>query len=146
MFFVDTNILVYLHDSRELEKQARATAIMEVLWRQASGCLSFQVLMEFYAVATRKLKPGLPPETARQEIHDLLDWKPPPPSGRLFTRAWQIEERWQLSWWDALIVASALAQNCRVLFTEDLQDGLEIDGLRILNPFAESFDPATLHR
>jgi predicted nucleic acid-binding protein len=144
MFFVDTNLLVYLHDSKEPAKQDRANKIMKVLWREKSGCLSFQVLMEFYAVATRKLKPGLAPEIARQEIRDLLDWKPPPPTAELFARAWQIEERHELSWWDSLIVASALSQNCRLLLSEDLQDGQEIDSLRIVNPFADGFDPSTL--
>ncbi len=144
MFFVDTNILVYLHDSKEPEKQKRATEIMETLWRQASGCLSSQVLVEFYAVATRKLKPGLAPEIARQEIRDLMGWAPQPPSAELLERAWRLEDRYGLSWWDSLIAAAALAQNCRMLLSEDLQDGLEIDGLRIVNPFTNTFDPAML--
>jgi predicted nucleic acid-binding protein len=146
MHFVDTNILVYLHDSKEPEKQERATRIIESLWRHGSGRLSFQVLSEFYAVATRKLKPGLAPDVARQEVRDLMNWDPQPPSAELFDLAWQIEDRWQLSWWDSLIVASALLQDCQTLLTEDLQNGLEINGLRILNPFTPEFDPATLYQ
>jgi predicted nucleic acid-binding protein len=61
------------------------------------------------------------------------------------TQAWLIEDRWQFSWWDSLIVAAALVQNCRTLLTEDLQDGLEIDGLRVVNPFEVEFDLAKLN-
>jgi len=144
MYFVDTNLLVYLHDSKEPDKQERALRIMESLWLRASGRLSFQVLQEFYAVATRKLKPGLAPGLARREIRDLMQWRPQAPSAELFEQAWSIEDRWQLSCWDSLIVASALAQKCHTLLTEDLQDGLDLDGLRVVNPFSEAFDPASL--
>jgi predicted nucleic acid-binding protein len=139
MFFVDTNILVYLHDSKEPEKQARATRIMEHLWRSGSGRLSFQVLFEFYAVVTRKLRPGLAPATARQEIQELLDWEPLAPSPALLDRAWQLEDRYGFSWWDSLIVAAAIAQGCTTLLSEDLQHSLVIDDLRVINPFHSAF-------
>lgn len=144
MFFVDTNLLVYLHDSKEPEKQACATRILEDLWHSGKGRLSFQVLIEFYAVATRKLKPGLEPASARQEIQDLLDWEPLAPSAALLDEAWRIEDRYGFSWWDSLIVAAAVTQNCRALLTEDLQHGLVIDDLRIVNPFLPDFDLASL--
>ena len=140
IFFVDTNILVYLHDSKEPEKQARATRMMEHLWRTGSGRLSFQVLVEFYAVVTRKLKPGLAPATARQEITELLDWQPLSPSSAILNQAWQLEERYGFSWWDSLIVAAAIAQNCATLLTEDLQHDLQIDKLRVVNPFLPGFE------
>lgn len=140
MYFVDTNLLVYLHDSKEPEKQEQARRITEMLWIRGLGRLSFQVLHEFYSVATRKLKPGLAKDLARREIEDLMAWNPPPPSAGLFERAWAIEDRWQLSCWDALIVASALSQNCRFLLTEDLSDELQIEGLQVVNPFSKDFD------
>ena len=62
----------------------------------------------------------------------------------MFDLAWGIEDRWQISWWDALSVASALAQDCRTLLTEDLQAGLQIDNLRVVNPFALGFEIAAL--
>jgi predicted nucleic acid-binding protein len=139
MHFVDTNLLVYLHDSKEPEKQDRATRLMEHLWRCGSGRLSFQVLFEFYAVATRKLSPGLPPAVARQEILDLMDWTPLAPSADLLKQAWQIEDRYGFSWWDSLIVAAAIAQDCTTLLTEDLQHGLIVGNLRVANPFHPDF-------
>lgn len=146
MHFVDTNILVYPHDSKEPAKRDRASALMDRLWRNASGRLSFQVLQEFYAVTTRKLNPGLKSAVARKEIRELLAWAPPPVTPALLERAWKIEDRWRLSCWDSLIVASALQQDCRTLLTEDFQDGLEIEGIRILNPFAKAFDLTALDR
>jgi predicted nucleic acid-binding protein len=140
MFFIDTNILVYLHDSKEPEKQARATRIVEHLWRSGNGRLSFQVLIEFYAVATRKLSPGLAPATARQEIMELLEWQPLSPSSATLDEAWRIQDRHGLSWWDSLIVAAAIAQNCATLLTEDLQHDLQIDKLRVVNPFLPDFE------
>ncbi len=144
MHFVDSNLLVYLHDSKEPKKQRSAEAIMKTLWEQASGRLSFQVLQEFYITATRKLEPGLPVETARNEIGELMTWKPLQPTATLFDRAWEVEDRWHFSWWDSLIVAAALAQNCRTLLTEDLQHGQELEGLLIINPFLPEFQIESL--
>jgi predicted nucleic acid-binding protein len=73
-----------------------------------------------------------------------MHWEPAPVSAGILQVAWRIEDRHGLSWWDSLIVASALAQDCRTLLTEDLQDGLEIEGMRVLNPFAPGFHPDDL--
>lgn len=138
--FVDTNVLVYARDNAYSAKRDRAKAVMTSLWSSGWGRLSHQVLVEYYATVTRKLKPGLPREEAMADVRALAVWDPVPPTPKLFERAWLIEGRWQLSWWDSLIVAAALVQNCRTLLTEDLQNGLEIDGLRVVNPFEVEFD------
>ncbi|MFM2197980.1 MAG: hypothetical protein RLZZ505_1412 [Verrucomicrobiota bacterium] len=140
MHFVDTNLLVYSFDECDPAKQERAGLVMRKLWESRSGRLSFQVLQEFYVTVTRKLKPALARERAREEIRDLLAWHPVRPSPALLEVAWQVEDRFGLSWWDSLIVASAKASECGILLTEDLQDGLEIDGLRVMNPFSDRFD------
>jgi predicted nucleic acid-binding protein len=140
MTFVDTNILVYTRDASHPEKQARAATIMEVLWRKRTGRLSVQVLQEYYVTVTRKLKPGLPATVAREDIRDLLTWNPRPVTAGVWENAWEIEDRWKLSWWDSLIVASALDARATSLLSEDLQDGLVIKSLKILNPFAEGFE------
>lgn len=139
MFFVDTNVFVYARDDGEPWKRDRAREILARLWHSADGRLSQQVLIEFYATVTRKLRPGLPREEAIADVRELSTWNPVPPSLPLFEHAWQLEDRYGFSWWDSLIVAAALAQNCTTLLTEDLQDGLEIDGLRIVNPFSPEF-------
>lgn len=60
------------------------------------------------------------------------------------SQAREVEDPWRLSWWDSLIVAAAQLANCRILLSEDLQDGLDFDGLRVLNPFSDSFDSGLL--
>ena len=140
--FVDTNLLVYARDAGEPVKQARAAAVLRVLWQSRLGRVSHQVLQEYYVTVTRKLKPGLPKEDARDDIVALLAWRPLAPSGSTLSKAWEIEDRCGFSWWDSLIVASALENRCTLLLTEDLQDGQQIDGLRVLNPFAPEFDIA----
>lgn len=133
--FVDTNILVYARDAGEPTKQPRAAEILRMLWESRRGRLSPQVLQEYYICVTRKLKPGLARSDARKDVQDLFAWEPSPPTAATFAKAWQIEDRFGLSWWDSLIVAAALDQRCTTLLSEDLQHGLEIDGLRIQNPF-----------
>jgi predicted nucleic acid-binding protein len=138
--FVDTNLLVYARDDSEPAKRDRAREVMHRLWTSGSGRLSHQVLHEFYVTVTRKLKPGLTRDEAREEVRDLLSWNPVPISASLYECAWEIEERWNLSWWDSLIAASARLAGCSILLSEDMQDGLDLGGLRIVNPFSPQFD------
>jgi predicted nucleic acid-binding protein len=133
--FVDTNVLVYARDASEPDKQPQARAWVEHLWRTRTARLSFQVLQEYYAATTRKLKPGLTPEEARADIRDLLAWGPVPIGIEVLEAGWLAEDRFGLSCWDALIVAAARTAGCQYLLTEDLQDGAELDGLRVVNPF-----------
>jgi predicted nucleic acid-binding protein len=142
--FVDTNVLVYARDARDPRKQARALQVLESLWQSRLGRLSFQVLQEYYVTVTRKLSPGLTPEEAREDVRDLLAWNPVPVTAAVLEQAWDVEARFALTWWDGLIVASALTAGCATLLSEDFQDGLRIGGLQVRNPFAPDFDPARL--
>lgn len=134
--FIDTNILLYARDGSQPAKQPIAMDWMRVLWRQRSGRLSFQVLNEYYVNLTQKLKPGLPPARARQDVRALMAWNPARTDKALMESAWQLADRYGFSWWDALIVAAARRQDCAWLLTEDMQDGLEVEGMRLVNPFA----------
>ena len=140
--FVDTNILVYSRDAGETAKQAAAKNLLALLWESRLGRISQQVLQEYYVTVTRKLKPGLSKPEARDDIEALLAWQPLAATSANFSKAWDVEDRFELSWWDSLIVASALQAGCVYLFSEDLQDGLKIDGLQIRNPLAPGFDLA----
>ncbi|MFQ5737539.1 MAG: PIN domain-containing protein [Acidobacteriota bacterium] len=133
--FVDTNVLVYTRDSSEAGKQEQAEAWMRYLWKTRDGCLSLQVLHEFYVTVTRKLSPGLNVAQARGDVRALLSWEPQPLNAQVLEAAWNLEDRHSLSWWDALIVAAAQVSVCRVLLTEDLQEGRNLDGVRVVNPF-----------
>jgi predicted nucleic acid-binding protein len=133
--FVDTNVLVHARDASEPEKQPQAAAWIDHLWRTRTARLSFQVLQEYYATTTRKLKPGLPPERARADVRDLLAWRPVSVGMEVLEAGWSVEDRFGLSCWDALIVAAARIAGCEYLLTEDLQHGAEFEGLRVVSPF-----------
>jgi predicted nucleic acid-binding protein len=138
--FVDTNVFLYALDQADLKKQAAARAWRTELWKNRLGRISFQVLQEFYVKATRKW-----PETrddVRAEIKDLLSWQPVVIEAAILERGWKIQDRFQLSFWDALIVAAAKSVGCRYLLTEDLQTGQDLDGVLIVNPFLT--DPTSL--
>ena len=136
--FVDTNVLVYRRDSAQGEKQAQAEAWMERLWAARSGRLSYQVLQEYYVTVTSKLKPGLDGVSARNDVRSLLAWHPVTIDAGVVEAAWVIQDRYQLSWWDALIVGAAQVANCRLLLTEDRQDGQELGEVRVVSPFNNS--------
>jgi predicted nucleic acid-binding protein len=133
--FVDTNILVYLRDPSDPDRQRVAAEWFARLWDEVSGRISWQVLQEFYVVMTRKLDPPADPARVRQDIDALATWAPVPTEQGIVESAWRIEDRYGFSWWDSLVVAQALASGATTLLTEDLQHGQEIEGLRIVNPF-----------
>jgi predicted nucleic acid-binding protein len=133
--FVDTNVLVYARDTSEPDKQPRAAGWMEHLWRTRAGRTSVQVLNEYYVTVTRKLSPGLDQTTARNDVRDLGAWRPSVVEHATMAIAWDLEDRYSLSWWDSLVVASAMELGCDRLLTEDLQDGQQFDRLVVSNPF-----------
>jgi predicted nucleic acid-binding protein len=133
--FVDTNVLVYARDASEPDKQPCAEAWMQHLWRTRSGRTSVQVLNEYYVTVTRKLSPGLDRSSARDDVRDLRAWRPAVVDDSTMTLAWDLEDRFSLSWWDSLVVASAIELGCDDLLSEDLQDGQRFDGLVVKNPF-----------
>ncbi|MGD8867824.1 MAG: PIN domain-containing protein [Gemmatimonadales bacterium] len=103
---------------------------------------SYQVLQEYYVTVTSKLRPGLDAESARNDVRALLAWHPIGVDAGVIEGAWVLQDRYQLCWWDSLIVAAAQVADCRVLLTEDLQDGQELGEVRVVNPFQHA--PETL--
>jgi predicted nucleic acid-binding protein len=136
--FVDTNVLVYLRDARDPEKQRAAAEWMAHLWERRTGRVSGQVLQEYYVTMTAKLDPGLPVEEARDDVRSLTGWISSDPPSDLVERAWLEQDRWGFSFWDSLIVAAARSEGCAILLTEDLHDGQDLDGLQVLSPFTLS--------
>lgn len=109
-------------------------------WKNAwRSVLSFQVLHEYYVTATRKLDPGLSPAEARSDIRALLAWNPLPADQATLEAAWSIEDAFGVSWWDSPIIASAQAAQARFLLTEDLQNGIEFDAVKVVNPFQGTY-------
>lgn len=133
--FVDTNILVYAHDSDAGDKYLKARDAVKSLWDDGNGALSTQVLQEFYITVRRKIQRPLTPSQARGIIEGYLVWDVVQNNPASILRASEIEERYQLSFWDALIVCAAAAVNATRILTEDLNHGQLIEGVRIVNPF-----------
>lgn len=133
--FVDTNVLVYARDPGQPDKQALAETWMEHLWASPGARVSTQVLNEYYITVTRKLPEPLTQEAARADVADLARWEPVGVDGDLVAAAWDIEDRFGFHFWDALVVAAAQRAGCDALLTEDLQDGQDLDGVRVVNPF-----------
>lgn len=133
--FVDTNVLVYVRDRTDEDKQRRAAAWMAALWETRRGRLSYQVLHEYCVTATSKLDPPRAAADVREDVWALRAWRPAPADYETMETAWTAQDRFGLSWWDALIVAAALGAGCRWLLTEDLQDGQDILGITVLDPF-----------
>ena len=134
--FVDTNVLAYAHDGSETQRQPMAAMLLEELWRSRSGLVSSQVLSEFYVVVTRKFNPPMARREARSLVDAYATWPVVLVDANLIVAASALEERNQLSFWDALIIEAARRGGADRLVSEDLQAGRRIAGLRIENPFA----------
>lgn len=126
---------MYARDSRDPAKRARAAQWISSLGPRA-GHLSVQVLNEYYVTVTRKLRPGLSSQEARADVLDLHSWEPVAVDRTTVESAWMLEDRFSLSFWDALIVASARLQSCTHLLSEDFQQGQDLDGLVVIDPFS----------
>ncbi len=111
---------------------------MRFLWTSRRGCLSFQVLQEYFVTVTQELRPGLTREQAQVEVEDLMQWQPVSADPGLLRLGWSLQDEFALSFWDALIVAAAQVAGCGWLLTEDLQDSQTLGSLEVVNPFARS--------
>jgi predicted nucleic acid-binding protein len=136
--FIDTNVLVYAHDTDAGDKHTRAKTLLAGLWDSRDGCLSTQVLQEFYAVVTRKFKPAMLRPKARAIVAAYGEWCEVATEPQLIVAASRLEEEHTLSFWDALIVQAALRAGAERLISEDLQDGRRFGALTIENPFREA--------
>ena len=134
--FVDTNVFVYRHDSSDPSKQACAEQWIRLLVHSRSGRLSFQVLQELYATLTHTQRLNLGRSEAQEIVKMLATWRPIAVDLAMLNRAWALQDRFFVSWWDALIIAAAQTCECKVLLTEDLQHAQEFGAVRVVNPFA----------
>ena len=133
-YFVDTNILVYAHDTSAGAKHERAKAIVEELWRARSGVVSTQVLQELCVNLRRKAGRPVDLKTAREIITDYLAWDVYVNTGESILEALDLEQRYKISFWDALVIQAADASGAAVLYSEDLSDGEKYGDVRVVNP------------
>ena len=132
--FLDTNVLVYAQDADAPDKRQRSRALIAAVVAAGSGVISTQVLQEFYVTATRKM--GVPPLAAKSVVQSFRLFEVVQLSPDLIEQAIDRSVLSQLSFWDALIVAASVASGCTTIFSEDLNAGQVIDGVKITNPFA----------
>ena len=132
--FFDTNVLVYAFDEGEPEKRSVSRELIDEHLTRGDGMLSVQVLREFYSVSRREPRP-LPVEEAVEAVGYFATFASGPEDTETVLAAIHRGQEYMLSFWDALIVESAIKGGADRLFTEDLQHGQVIEGLRIENPF-----------
>lgn len=133
--FVDTNVLVYLFDLDAPAKRERARQILQQEARAGAVVLSTQVLQEFYVTVTRKLARPLSGEAAEEALRSLLAFPIVRIDPDLILAAAAGSRRHKLSFWDALILVSAITGGCELILSEDLQHEGHFGEVRIENPF-----------
>ncbi len=133
--FFDTNILVYADDEAAPAKQRRALDLLAEHRRAGTGVVSMQVLQEYFVTVTRKL--GVDARVARRKVELLAEFDVATPRVADILAAIDLHRLHGFSFWDSLIVRSATQSGCTVLFSEDLQGLREVDGMRMVNPFAQ---------
>ncbi len=132
--FFDTNILVYADDSSSPAKQEKAIALFTEHLRNRTAVVSVQVLQEYFVAATRKLR--LAPQIAQQKVEIIARGRVVALEAGDVIAAIELHRLSQVSFWDALIVHAARSAGASVLYSEDLQPGTVLAGVRIVNPFA----------
>jgi predicted nucleic acid-binding protein len=136
--FFDTNVLVYLFDSGEPEKRRVAQERFEREGLAGNAVVSTQVLQEFYVILTRKLEPALESGKACEAVQSLCKFPVVHIDPDMVLSAIRRSRAAELSFWDSLVIETAVHGQCGILLSEDLQDGQVIDGVRVENPFGGS--------
>ncbi|MBN1962969.1 MAG: PIN domain-containing protein [Deltaproteobacteria bacterium] len=133
--FIDTNIFVYAVDKDEPQKKAIARSLISDLSNKNQVMISLQVLSEFYWVTTRKLKSPLSLIEAEHATISLANLPIVNTNSNTVIDAITLSREKPLSYWDSLIIQSAILGGCTTIITEDLQHDHSIANISILNPF-----------
>jgi len=133
--FVDTNVLVYAFDASAGARRSAAKRLLERLWESEAGCLSVQVLQEFFVTVTRKVPRPLAIDEAAERVSEFASWRVFAPTADDVSSAIKLHKSAKLSFWDAMIVHAAIECQSTVLWSEDMADGQLVRGVRVRNPF-----------
>lgn len=137
---IDTNVLVYLFDTHNLDKLARARAVLKGLESHGEGCLSVQCLAEFMNASTSRLKPQLTPAQALVEVELFQKtWPVFNLTPLIVIQAARAVRDYQLAYYDAQIWATARLNGVAIVLSEDFQSGRTLEGVQFINPFADDF-------
>lgn len=132
--FLDANILIYAQDQDSPDKQRRSREVIAALADSGAGVISTQVLQEYYVTVTRKL--GVAPLAAKSVLQTFKIFEMVQASPDLIDDAIDCSVLNRVSFWDALIIAAAASSGCAIVYSEDLNPGQTIQGVRIENPLA----------
>ena len=133
--FIDTNIIIYAYDATAGKKHETARTIITDLWDSGLGVISTQVLQEFFVIVVQKIPKPLDQQQAKEIVRDFLKWHLVVNTGDSIIDAIDICIRFGYSFWDSMTLEAAIKGGATVLISEDLQDGQEISGVTIKNPF-----------
>jgi predicted nucleic acid-binding protein len=133
--FVDTNVLVYVHDLSAGEKCLRAQELTRELWDSQNGVVSTQVLQELYFALRRRLKTPMSVADAGEILRDYFEWEVVINHREAILRATEMEARFKISFWDGLILQAAERAGATVLYTEELSHGQMYGPVQVVNPF-----------
>jgi predicted nucleic acid-binding protein len=137
---IDTNLLIYLYDQNQPERQSRATDVLDRLELMGLGRLSVQNLAEFFSVSTRKLSPPLSPDDALTQVNLLIRvWPIFDLTPLIVMEAARGVRDYQMSYYDAQIWATARLNQIPTIFSEDFNVGATLEGVQFINPFAPEF-------
>jgi len=134
-YFVDTNVIVYSMDRSAGDKHARALQVIEELWNSREGAISTQVLQEAIIYLSRRVGHRMSARETREALSGFFEWEVFVNTEETILKALEMEERYQMSFWDALIVQAAEGSGARILYSEDLSHGQIYGTVRVLNPF-----------
>lgn len=134
--FFDSNILIYSFDSNSPKKRDRAQLLVDSKMEQSVAVVSYQVLQEFVNVMRKGNAPQMSVERCQLYVAEMLEQcEVVRQSKELLNTGLVIHKRYQVSWYDALILAAAQISGCPVLYSEDLSDLQVYDGVQVVNPF-----------
>lgn len=134
-YFVDTNIIVYSMDRTAGDKRAKALRVVEQLWDSREGVISTQVLQEAIIYLIRRVGHRLSAQETREALSGFFMWEVFVNTEETILKALEVEERYQISFWDALILQSAESSGATILYSEDLSHGQMYGTVRVVNPF-----------
>ena len=132
--FVDTNILIYAHDRSAGVKHNRANELIRRLWDSGAGVLSTQVLQELCINLRRRVSPALAVGEVRSLLQDYLAWEIVVNDADSVLNALDLEVKYKVSFWDALILQAAEDSGASIIYSEDLSAGRSYGDLRVINP------------
>ena len=137
-YFLDTNIFIYSFDEKSPVKRQKAKGMIREALKSQNGVVSFQVIQEFLNTATKKFPVAL----SFEDLNDYLRTVLFPlceifPTEDIYQYALELHMIHRFSFYDSLILAGAAKTNCKIIYTEDLQHGQVVAGVKIQNPFIE---------